>query len=639
MMNIFIPELIKNNLSPSRLFKIIFICGCIISTHACQSQDIHVWEQVEITLEAEGNYENPYTDVEVWVQLKGPDFDKKVNGFWDGGNKFKVRVTATAPGEWSWTSHSSTSDPGLTGKSGRFTAVSWTVEDKAENPNRRGIVRPTPNGRALMYADNTSFFLLSDTHWATATWRYPFKGVEPAPDYQPAAGIGFEEFIQYMKSAGYNSVGFIACFPNWHYDEHERYLEDNSGVEIRDAWRKPGDEDKCSDMHDEEGNHAFMFPGKCDGPVESCADFDRINPAYWQNLDRKFDYMQDNGFVPYMETIRRDHFHSWMEYHDFNESFVRFLGYIRARYNTHNFIYSLIHGDWMEEELVDQIDEALDLYYEKYGPMPFGQPTTAMAARSTLKFFGHIDESPWLEMHTSGNDDRHHGIYEEMELQFNHPNPIPVFNNEPYYIGHDNPPDINGEAPVINSDRDNYFGRAQMYGNVFSGGLAGHVFGTLSWPGIATGEPAPENPRYAAHWWEPFSFDSHAQMKHLGAFMLSEGNAYWDLIPAHADLQPNRNPKGEENNLDGWAYMLRREDKTIALLYFENACRQARIINMLQETSYNAQWFNTRTGEWIDARSGNLTSDQDGTIRLPLFPNGSNITSENEDWAMKLISD
>ena len=54
-----------------------------------------VWEKVEIVLRAEphgvgephsvgeGEYANPYTDVEVWVDLEGPGFRKRCYGFWD----------------------------------------------------------------------------------------------------------------------------------------------------------------------------------------------------------------------------------------------------------------------------------------------------------------------------------------------------------------------------------------------------------------------------------------------------------------------------------------------------------------------------------------------------------------------------
>ena len=49
---------------------------------------VHTWEMKEIKLKAEKVYENYYTDVECWVELKGPGFSKRVYGFWDGDNNF-----------------------------------------------------------------------------------------------------------------------------------------------------------------------------------------------------------------------------------------------------------------------------------------------------------------------------------------------------------------------------------------------------------------------------------------------------------------------------------------------------------------------------------------------------------------------
>ncbi len=38
-------------------------------------------------------------------------------------------------------------------------------------------------------------------------------------------------------------------------------------------------------------------------------------------------------------------FAAWKAYHNFNDSFARYLNYIKARYGTYNFIYSLTHND------------------------------------------------------------------------------------------------------------------------------------------------------------------------------------------------------------------------------------------------------------------------------------------------------
>src|SRR5919112_2657565 len=87
---------------------------------------IHVWETQQLTFTASNSYKNAYTDVTVWVDLSGPGFKKRVYGFWDGGNTFHLRLVATARGRWSWKSGSSSNDPGLTGKTGSFTAIEWT---------------------------------------------------------------------------------------------------------------------------------------------------------------------------------------------------------------------------------------------------------------------------------------------------------------------------------------------------------------------------------------------------------------------------------------------------------------------------------------------------------------------------------
>ena len=67
---------------------------------------VHMWEKVTIALRAEDAYANFYTEVEVWVDLRGPSFERRVYGFWDGDDAFRVDVLATAPGDWSWASGS-----------------------------------------------------------------------------------------------------------------------------------------------------------------------------------------------------------------------------------------------------------------------------------------------------------------------------------------------------------------------------------------------------------------------------------------------------------------------------------------------------------------------------------------------------
>jgi hypothetical protein len=581
-------------------------------------------------------------EVECGIELEGPGFKRRVSCVWDGGRRFKVRFVATAPGEWSWRAFSNqAADSGLQG-AGKFRAVAWSEAEIAQNPNRRGFVRASANGHALRYADGTPFFLLGDTWLAASTWRLPFKGARAADDYVPAEGISFEEAVAWRKRQGFNSVSFIAAFPNWAADEHGATYANKDGVFLRNAWEKfghwapnakistaDGATTTGKDMHDESGNRPFeVFADR-----EGLANFDRINPAYFASLDRKMRHLSDEGFVPFFETIRRDNAPSWKRYFDFNTSYARFVQYLIARYGAFNLIFSGIHLDWIPKDFsltAAEFNEALTFHHRKYGGLPFGQPYTTLIDRSTFKAFGHGADAPWLDMHTVGNNPRNHAIYASIEELFRLTPPFPAANLEPYYTGWNH--NINrpgGETPPENSARDNYFARAMMYGSVLSGALAGHVHGTAAYDVTSTGEPAGWRP----HIWTALRYESGAQMQHLKAFVMSEGARYQELTLASQDLQPRSIPDALADGLDGWSFLMRTPQRDFALAYFENKALRPKLAGFAPGTNYHWTWFDPRTGEWSRARA--IRSDAAGVIEAPPFPAGGNQAAA--DVAAKIL--
>ena len=625
---------------------VLFVCGTlpvIALASRLQSGEVHVWDTQEITLQAAGTYSNPYVEVDCWIDLEGPDFKKRIYGFWDGGRTFKVRFVATAPGEWKWSSGSNqSSDAGLNGGRGTFRAVAWDADEIAENANRRGFVRASENGHALRYADGTPFFLVGDTWLAASTWRLPFRGVQPAADYVPAEGISFEEAVSYRKRQGFNSVSFIAAFPNWAADHRGATFANKDGVYLRNAWEKfghwapnakistaDGATTTGKDMHDEHGHRPFEVLEDREG----LANFDRIDPRYFASLDRKMQYLAGQGFVPFFETIRRDNAPSWKAYFDFNASYARFVQYLIARYGAYNLIFSGIHLDWIPKDFsltADEFNEALTYHWKKYGPLPYGQPYTTLIDRSTFKAFGHADRAPWITMHTVGNNPRNHAIYASIEELFRLKPAYPAANLEPYYTGWNH--NINrpgGETPAENSDRDNYFARAMMYGSVLSGGLAGHVHGTAAYDVTSTGEPAGWRP----HIWTALRYESGAQMQHLKTFVLSEGDRYQQLQLASRDIAPRSIPDALDDGLDGWSFLMRTPERDFALAYFENKALRAELKGFAPTSSYRWQWFDPRTGAWSEAFE--IKTTKDGTLRMPAFASGGD--QANADVAAKIL--
>jgi hypothetical protein len=631
----------------SRSFRILaslLICFLVRDAHArLQSGEVHVWQLQEITLAAARDYANPYADVECWVELEGPDFRRRVYGFWDGGRTFKVRLVATQPGEWSWRVGSNRpDDTGLAG-AGSFRAVSWSEPELGENPNRRGFVRASENGHALRYADGTPFFLTGDTWLAASTWRLPWKGMRPADDYVPAEGISFEEAVAWRRRQGFNSISFIAAFPNWAADERGATFANKDGVFLRNAWEKfgqwapnakistaDGATTTAKDMHDEHGNRPFeVFEDR-----EGLANFDRINPKYFASLDRKMRYLAGQGFVPFLETVRRDNAPSWKRYFDFNASYARFVQYLIARYGAYNLVFSGIHLDWIPKDFsltADEFNEALTWHHRKYGPLPFGQPYTTLIDRSTYKVFGHGAQAPWLTMHTVGNNPRNHAIYASIEELFRLTPAYPAANLEPYYAGWNH--SINrpgGETPEENSARDTYFSRAMMYGSVLSGALAGHVYGTAAYDVTSTGEPAGWRP----HIWTALRYESGAQMQHLRSFVLSEGARYQQLRLASQDLEPRSIPKSLADGLDGWAFLMRTPQRDFALAYFENQAPRARLKGFTPGGRYRWSWFDPRTGSWGKVIA--VGADAAGTLTCPEFPGGGG--QATQDVAAKILA-
>ncbi len=209
---------------------VTFLSGMFEATFA---EDYHVWEKVEITLQAEKSYENAYKEVEVWVDIKGPRFKKRCYGFWDGGQTFRVRVLATAPGRWRWRSGSNQTDEGLNDKTGSFRAVGWSEAQKKENPCRRGMIKASANGHAFEWADGTPFFLLGDTWWPVPTFRYRWYDDDKERPIGPDAGI--KDYLRFRRKQGFNCIAMIAALGNWANDDKPSRLKMADGTVLRAA--------------------------------------------------------------------------------------------------------------------------------------------------------------------------------------------------------------------------------------------------------------------------------------------------------------------------------------------------------------------------------------------------------------------
>lgn len=543
-------------------------------------------------------------------------------------------MTATAPGIWTYVSGASVEDDGLTGKSGGYLAIEWTEEEKEQNPCRRGIVKATANGHAMEYADGTPYVMVGDTWWALASYRYPWT--EEDDEHPVGPGMSMKDMARHRRRQGYNTVGMIAAFPTWAKDGKPANIkmDDEHGTYIRGAWAAASVDEwfhnkgtyTARDMHNE-GGRPFEFPGRVPGYEDVVPDYDRINPEYWKVLDKKMNWLNENGFTVFIETLRRDCSMTFKYYYEWPMVYTRYIQYIFARYQANNCLFSPIHYDGKLQSIdAREFNEPLNLFVDIYGQPPFGTLMGTNAPGSTKAAYGGPEEQHWKTFDQIGNW-RDHQYYWWLTDIYNDENPVPAINGEPYYSGHiiiqADENDRLSEVLVgnVESREDHLNARSSHFGSVLSGAYGGILAGfEAGW----SGNVEPEEEPYKI--WDTMTFPVSDQVRYFRDFLLSEGKRYQELIPDAELISPNKS--GKLAGWRGWAFCSATRKRDLIMGFAEKDCPRIKIRGVRPYDIYELSWFNPGTGEWLEEKI-QLEATHFGNIVIPDFP-------DELDWAFKL---
>jgi hypothetical protein len=525
-------------------------------------------------------------DVDLWVELSGPGASYRIPAFWDGGNTFRVRLVATAPGNWQWRTGNTTGDPGLDNQSGTFIAKAWTEAELDANPNRRGFIRVAANQHTLEYADGTPFFYTGDT------WYSMLTGIYAWDRDSGLAGISFQDAVALRKAQGFNGINHIAAFPS---------------DTLKGIWNPATHGKKVA----EDGSLPFHIADPED--KKHGVDYTRINPRYWQQADRKMQHLWDHGFAPLMETVRRHE--SWYSENETERAaFTNYVRYLWARYGCYNLIFSWLHWD-NAPAVIRQWKPMIIAGHEALGKMPYGQPETAMAWGSSLDTW-YAEPNPVPEdafdVHNVSNKFRNHLVHDLLRKIYFAKNPKPGINIEPFYAGWANP--RHRPPPELDDCTKAQF---QMYGSVLNGGFAGHTWGDTYYGGVAT-NPVEGIPNSDPH---VNGFDRYcaSSMGHLKAFILDPGHDYRLLQPATPDHLAETD--GE------WRVLALTADKRVGLGFIAANQSKTDLIKLIAEASYAFEWWDIDEGGW--SRRMNLQTDFNGVLRIPNKP-------DSRGWAFRL---
>ncbi|MDO4623238.1 MAG: DUF5060 domain-containing protein [Eubacteriales bacterium] len=124
------------------------------------------YRTVDIPVETQKVYNNPFEDVDVFGTFTGPNGESlKLLAFWDDGQTWKLRFAPTSVGTWTFVI-SSTDPEGEFAGEGTVEAVPYEGD---LDMYKHGFLKVSADKRILEYADGTPFFWLGDTHWTFAT--------------------------------------------------------------------------------------------------------------------------------------------------------------------------------------------------------------------------------------------------------------------------------------------------------------------------------------------------------------------------------------------------------------------------------------------------------------------------------------
>ena len=236
------------------------------------------YEPFEVLLTTTNIYSNPYLNVNLSAIFNGPnDTTININGFWDGGNTYKLRISPTKAGTWNYTTISN--DSQLNGKNGSFNVT---------DSEKKGFIKINPNyPHSFIYDDGTPFLWLGDTNWDTFHKSTPFDGT-------------FQNWIDTRLSQGFTIIQSTLT-PTLRSGA-PRYLGENEG--------------------------GFVFNSVVN---------ETLNPDYFKCMDKRVQYINDKNLILAFWFIWADDWKNGLS----GEKYKRYAKYLVSRYGAYNVIFGV----------------------------------------------------------------------------------------------------------------------------------------------------------------------------------------------------------------------------------------------------------------------------------------------------------
>ena len=333
------------------------------------------WHVYEAVLTAGQPPDDAADETSLKVEFAAPSGARRtVNGFWDGGQTWRVRFSPDQIGQWTWQSRCADGTPGLASQ-GQFSCIPY----EGDNPlYTKGPLKVSANRRHLAWGDGERFFWLADTAW---------NGVLCSREND------WDRYLQTRHGQGFTAIQFVTT--TWRAFEKDR-----------------------------QGLTSFVESPRF-----------RIVPEFFRKLDAKVSAVNAHGLIASPVMIWSCRPNDPGRKLGENE-ILRLARYIQARWGAHQVVW-ILGGDGNYEpngEMWSRVGHALfDQRHDRLVTMHMGgQQWTAEQFRGQSWFdfigyqSGHGDAQAHLQWLVQGPP---------VANRDNQP-PLPVINMEPNYEMH-----------------------------------------------------------------------------------------------------------------------------------------------------------------------------------------------------------
>ncbi len=558
--------------------RIFILCASLIALHSLASADIgkpisaEQWRMVEIPFTSEKTYTFPFDDLDLQAIFLGPGGVKITRpAFWAGGNVWKVRFAPNLVGKW--TMQTVCSDK----NNKKLHQISAVIICSSYTGNlaiyKHGFLKRSEDNRYFEYADGTPFFYLGDTHWIYIHERFNSSN-------KPGVASQFKYIVDKRVDQGFTVYQSEAI-------QHTHGQNSAAGGGKHDG----ADEEAFCNLRD--GLDQNDIPG-------------------FENIDRKFQYIADHGLVNANSAFiwAQDPAH----FPIFTEAYMAKLGrYWSARYGAYPVLWTIAQEiDKNMYKVFDSI--TINKWYAAAEAIAFSDdyhhPLTAHMENTsaTVASDSWWDKKPYHSWWGIQWQDWLNSDITKVAKDF--------WFHSPYK------PSVLYESPYEDFWTDAKGARGVGY-MAFQSGIYGYGYGANGvWNDLYSVNPPDygtdyEMPVRYLNWYDGANLPGASQLTYLKNFYTSL--AWWKLIPRFDDT--------------AWAYfpdrsrsLLATDEQNIYVVYFSNRVTASGILKKLATDTYQAQWFNPRTGVYTDI--GDI-KPLNGEWVIPYKP-------DTEDWVLLL---